>query len=143
MTATAVEPITVLFLTITMRATEWMSAGCTGPTSIHNVGVTASSLRRPSTPNGQHGTRWSLNTRLGSSKDGDNQKMYLEHTLGFTIAGFCSYLLKILALPEQELYQVHGIVTDGLQLLFGILLFYQLIVFLSRKEFSLILACSG
>lgn len=63
-----VEPITVLFLTITMRRTESTSAGCTGSTSTHNVGVIGSSLRRPSTPNGQHGTRWILNTRLGASK---------------------------------------------------------------------------
>ena len=70
-----VEPITQLFRTITTRGTESTSARCTESTSTRSAGVTVSSLRRPSMPDGQHGTRWSLNTPPGASKD--DQEMFL------------------------------------------------------------------
>ncbi|KAM4527474.1 alpha-N-acetyl-neuraminyl-2,3-beta-galactosyl-1,3-N-acetyl-galactosaminide alpha-2,6-sialyltransferase isoform 1-T1 [Odontesthes bonariensis] len=70
-------PIAALFLTITTRKTESMSAGCTRSTSTHSAEVTASSLRRPSMVNGQHATRSSLNTPSGSSEERnpENKKM--------------------------------------------------------------------
>lgn len=52
-----------------LREESYRSVRCTGSTSKQNVGAIASSQRRPSLPNGQHGTRWSLNILPGASKD--------------------------------------------------------------------------
>lgn len=124
----------MLSLTITMRGTESKSAGCTGSTSTRDAGAIASSLRRPSMPNGQHGTRWSLNTPPGASKDGDikNQKMFLNRTVVFTYASFLSSLVKILVLPELK-YMALLLVESSFLLTF----FPQLHSFSCRKDFCL------
>ncbi|XP_043999876.1 alpha-N-acetyl-neuraminyl-2,3-beta-galactosyl-1,3-N-acetyl-galactosaminide alpha-2,6-sialyltransferase isoform X1 [Gambusia affinis] len=63
------EPITATFLTITMSKRVSVSAGCIHTTSSHSVEDTASSLRSPSMPNGQHSTTYSSNILHGNSKE--------------------------------------------------------------------------